>query len=348
MMQHIPANYIAPTPVRRKATMLIPSGLKPFFKADDWNLLQEYLQLDKKVDIWSCTEPEWLKYLARLDSEILFTGWESRQLPANLRQINPGIRYICHLTGEIKYFLPREIIESGILVTNWGGAISPQVAEAALMLILACLRNLYHYQEILHNQNGWNLDKPARNTLFGKKVGIHGFGQVARSLCRLIQPWECSLFAYSDGVPVALLEDYGVTPAENLDDLFENCQIVVELESLRQDSMRSVKEHHLRSLGKDGVFVNVGRGAVVDEEGLVKVAKEGNLRIGLDVFWKEPLPRDYPLRGLKNVILLPHVAGPTPDYLWKCGGFALENIQRYISGNPPEALIDLKRYDTIT
>jgi phosphoglycerate dehydrogenase-like enzyme len=127
--------------------------------------------------------------------------------------------------------------------------------------------------------------------------------------------------------------------------LFATSEIVVELAAATPETYNLVKEAHLRLIPEGGVFVNVGRGCVVDEAGLLRVAREGNLQIALDVFETEPLPVDSPFRGLPNVTLLPHLGGPTRDRRRDAGALALKNLRAYLRGEPQEAVVTLEVYD---
>jgi phosphoglycerate dehydrogenase-like enzyme len=80
----------------------------------------------------------------------------------------------------------------------------------------------------------------------------------------------------------------------------------------------------------------------------VRVAKEGWLQFGLDVFSVEPLPADHPLRGLQNVSLTPHLAGPTNDRRRDAGAWALRNLRAYAAGEPLVAQITTEDYDMRT
>jgi len=113
------------------------------------------------------------------------------------------------------------------------------------------------------------------------------------------------------GVPKELIRSHGAEPVESLDQLFDSQpEILVELEALTPQSVGFVKESHLRALRPDSLFVNSGRGAVVDEAVLERIAVEGRLRLALDVFAVEPPPRTSPLRSPSRVTLMPHVSGP--------------------------------------
>ena len=131
----------------------------------------------------------------------------------------------------------------------------------------------------------------------------------------------------------------------SLEELFAESDVVVELAAATPENYHVVTENHLRMIPEGGVFVNVGRGCVVDKDGLLRVAREGRLQIALDVFEQEPLPADSPLRGLPNVTLLPHLGGPTRDRRRDAGALALKNLRAFLSGEPLDAVVTLEVYD---
>ena len=104
-------------------------------------------------------------------------------------------------------------------------------------------------------------------------------------------------------------------------------------------------ERLLRLMPPGAAFVNVGRGKVVDEDALLRVAREGRIQVGLDVFATEPLPADSGFRGLPNAVLLPHIAGPTLERRRDAGTHALENLRAYAEGRPLKAVITPEVYD---
>ena len=127
--------------------------------------------------------------------------------------------------------------------------------------------------------------------------------------------------------------------------MFAENEIVVELAPLIPATTGLVTEKILRLIRPGGVFVNVGRGAVVDEAALLKVAREKSIAIGLDVYADEPLPADSGFRALPHVNLTPHIAGPTIDRYPDAGVFALKNLRAYAEDRPLEAVITPEVYD---
>ena len=291
---------------------------------------------------------DWQKVLADTKAGILFTSWTTPFLPEGLPLEELSLKYVCHLPGSVRNRVPKKLIEQGLLVTNWGNSVSRTIAECGLMLILASLRKLPEFNDSMHREKAWNHTREDQFSLFERRVGLHGFGRISQDLAELLKPFTNKVKAYSPSVPDELLEKHGVKRANDLDSLFADSDIVVELAAMTERNRNIVKEKHLRMLPKNGVFVNIGRAGVVEEEALLKVAQEGHLRIGLDVYHKEPLPEDSPLRGLANVILLPHLAGPTIDRMQDSCLLAAENVERYCRGEDLEAQITAEQYDSMT
>jgi phosphoglycerate dehydrogenase-like enzyme len=277
--------------------------------------------------------------------EVILACWQTPGLPAVLP---PRLRYVCYLTGGVKKLVTRALLERGLLLTNWGGSISRTVAECALFHTLACLRLAPRWTLMIHRDGGWRDGWEQAGSLFERKVGIHGFGPVARAFLKLIAPFGCAVSVFAPDVDDAVAKAHGVTRAASLDALFADNDVIVELAPLIPATIGSVTERHLRLIRPGGVFVNVGRGAVVDEAALLRIAKEGKIQVGLDVFVDEPLPVDSGFRGLANVSMTPHIAGPTLDRYKDAGAFALRNLRAYVAGQPLEAVITPAIYDAST
>ena len=299
----------------------------------------------EQVDTGKLDAAEFHRALAAANPEVLVTCWKTPPLPAALP---PALRYVCHLSGSIKVYVTRAHIESGLLVTNWGGSISRVVAEWGLFHILASLRHGTYWALQMHQQAGWKNGDTATASLFGRRVGLHGFGPVARELITLLRPFGCVISAFAPDVDAAAEARHQVRRAASLEALFADNDVIVELAPLIPETRGIVTEKLLRLIRPGGVFVNVGRGAVVDEAALLRVAREGRIGVGLDVFSVEPLPADSGFRGLPNVTLTPHLAGPTTDRRRDAGEFAVQNIRAYAEGRPLQAVFTPKVYDTTT
>jgi phosphoglycerate dehydrogenase-like enzyme len=322
-----------------------PQEINEFLPAPLWSDLRSLSGRFTHLDPTALDEAAFHRYLAASNPEVLMTCWKTPPLPAKLPS---NLRYVCHLAGSIKKLVTREQIADGLIVTNWGGSISRIVAEWALFHILSCLRRATHWTLAMHCQGGWKSGGSETASLYGRRVGLHGFGLVSRELVRLLQPFGCTISVCAPDVDAATEARFGIKGAPTLEELFAGNDIIVELAPLIPATTGIVTEKILRLIPPGGVFVNVGRGAVVDEDGLLRVAQEGRLNLGLDVFTVEPLPADSQFRGLPNVTLTPHLAGPTTDRRRDAGDFALSNLRAYVEDRPMQAVIDTRVYDTST
>jgi len=294
-------------------------------------------------------EGAWEKWLEANRPEILISSWMTPRLPEDLRERVPELGYVCHLTGSVKGLVPDSLIEEGLQVTNWGNSISRTVAECGLMLAIGTLRRASRWTVEMHFHNGWKERKTEQfGSLFERRVGLHGFGAISRELCQLLAPFKVSLATYSPSVPDALLEEYGVKRAPDLETLFSENDVIFELAALTPKNVGIVTEELLRSIPHGGVFVNIGRGAVVDEAALARVARDGHIQVGLDVYTTEPLPEDSPLRGMTQVLMLPHLGGPTVDRRRDATRLGIDNIRRYLAGEELESRITVDVYKRST
>ncbi len=324
---------------------LTPQEVVDFLPEPHWaqikGLADDFLLLDPV----SMGEGAFRERLATVDPDVLLAGWKT---PA-LTPVSPArLRYLCYIAGSVRRLVDRVQIENGLLVTNWGGSVSRVVAECALMLTLACLRRAGYWIPAMRANGAWKDGRTETASLFGRKVGIHGFGLIARELTHLLRPFGVEMEVCAPETDPALYGAYGARPTASLERLFAGNDVVIELAPLNPGTVGIVTERLLRLIPAGGVFVNVGRGAVVDEAALLRVAREGRILVGLDVFATEPLPADSGLRTLPNVTLLPHLGGPTTDRCRDAGAFACRNLRAYAEGQALDSVISPEIFDVST
>jgi len=297
------------------------------------------------IDPTGLTPADFARELAATNPEVLLNGWSSPSLPATLPS---RLHYMCYLTGSVRRLITREQIERGLTVTNWGGAISRIVAECALFHTLACLRQSTHWTLTLQREGGWRDGWENTGSLFPRRVGLHGFGGVAREFVKLLAPFGCPLSVYAPDFDEASAKRHSATRAASLEALFADNDVILEFAPLNPATTGIVTEKLLRLIRPGGVFINTSRAAIVDEAALLRVAREGKIFVGLDVFVEEPLPVDSGFRTLRNVSLSPHIAGPTLDRYPDATAYALRNLRAYTAGQPLEAIVTPAVYDQST
>lgn len=343
-----PSKFPASVPTRRLACAISPEEKKLF------------LGPAAGVSGWPDIATVWLEHSGHglsvqqwmdLNPAILLTGWSTVPLPAEwLDDRTCALRYVCHLTGSVRRLLPRTFIAQGGVVTNWGDIPSTAVAEHALLLALAALRNLGGWTDAAPHprDTARRIERLKTRSLVGRNVGIHGFGRIARALVSLLRPFGVSITAFSAGVPAGMLQAAGVASCASLGELFARSEVLFECEALTPATAGSVSAGVLARLPDAAVFVNVARGGLVDEAALLAETGTGRVRVALDVVTSEPLAPEGPFATVTGAVLSPHIGGPTFDQYPQCGGLALRNIARFVKGEPLEAVVTPADYDRAT
>lgn len=324
---------------------LTPIELREFLPAPLDTELSQFSNVLLALDPEPLDPAAWASRLDGINPEVLLACWRTPPLPAVLP---PALRYVCYLAGSIKHLVTRDHLAAGLLVTNWGNSISRTVAEGALLHILSGLRGSTRWTIEMHLNGAWKQRTSTTASLFGRRVGIRGFGRVAHELIALLQPFGCDIGVLAPDITPAAAASLGIRRVDSLDALMADHEVVVELAPLIAGTRRSIRREHLALLRPGSVFVNVGRGATVDEEALLETARAGQIFVGLDVFSEEPLPASSGFRGLLNVSLSPHLAGPTTDRRIDAGRHALANLAAYTTGAPLQGQITAEAYDQST
>jgi phosphoglycerate dehydrogenase-like enzyme len=231
--------------------------------------------------------------------------------------------------------------ELGIPIANNGGANSIDVAEHAVMLMLACYRRLCEMDANVRT-GGWRAIDSGIQTfaLHGKTVGIVGLGNIGRRVAQLLRPFGVEL-VYADAfeAPAEVERELGVQRLP-LDEMLRAADIVTLHVPLNDATRSLIGARELGIMKPSAVLINTCRGPVVDEHALAQALQTGVIAgAGLDVLDAEPPDDDNPLLGLANVILTPHTAGVTHDTWERRGRFIFENLQRVWEGEPALAVI---------
>jgi phosphoglycerate dehydrogenase-like enzyme len=284
--------------------------------------------------------------IAEVQPEVIVTGWGTATLTLDAYRSAPPLQYLCHCAGTVRRLIDRDVLAAGLLVSNWGAIPARTVAEASLMMTLASLRKVSGYVRTLDG-GGWRSDFTGA-TLFGKTVGLHGLGVIAQEFVRLLGPFDCPVSAFSPHCPDEVFERLGVQRETDLRALYAGNDVVSIHASNTPENHHVVNAEVLASMKQGAVLVNTARGAIIDEAALADELSRGRVWAALDVYEEEPLPEDSPLRGMTNVLLMPHQGGPTNDERPRMGRHALANLKRYVNGEEVQDVVSLRKYDLIT
>src|SRR5713226_7190825 len=198
----------------------------------------------------------------------------------------------------------------GIPVTNVPDTFIEEVADHAMMLILATFRRLLTMDKYVR-EGKWRDGRPLLSRyprLMGQTLGFVSFGHVARAVAVRARAFGVHMLAYDPYVEELVVSQYGAEPV-GLTELLQRSDIVSNHLPATPDAYHLLTEHHFRLMKPEALFISTGRGPTVDEPALIKALSEGWIAgAGLDVLEKEPPDPDNPLLAMDNVILTPHVA----------------------------------------
>ena len=185
----------------------------------------------------------------------------------------------------------------GIPVTNIPDTFIEEVADHAMMLLLAGFRRLVEQDKMVRTGR-WSEGRPALlkiPRLMGQTLGFISFGRVARAVAKRAAPFGLRMMAYDPFIQETLMYDHGVIPS-TLYEVLSQSDFVSMHAPARPEVHHMLAEKHFRQMKKTAVFINTGRGATVDEEALIKALQEGWIaHAALDVLEKEPPSHNNPM-----------------------------------------------------
>jgi phosphoglycerate dehydrogenase-like enzyme len=223
------------------------------------------------------------------------------------------------------------------------------VAEMALALALTLVRRIPEYaSEMREGVVRTNAEVSRGETLFGRKVGLVGFGRIGRAFARLIAPFQVHLIVTDPYADPDMIAEYSGRLAE-LDDLVRSCSVIVLAAALTPETRNLFDKRRLSEMADESYLINVARGGLVDTEALLVELRTGRLRAALDVTDPvEPLPIDHELRKLTNVILTPHIAAGGIEMRREIGAIAVEEVVRFAEGRAPINRVSREMLATMT
>ncbi|MES2460048.1 MAG: hydroxyacid dehydrogenase [Armatimonadota bacterium] len=280
--------------------------------------------------------------LGRADA--MLTGWGSRSLThddwaaASAGRSMERPLLVAHAAGSIRHLVPRELLSKGVRLTQSASGMAPSVAQFAVGLMILGLRQTMGRTAALRAGQRTNETEPYRD-LRGLTVGLWGLSQVGRRVPPLLAPFGCRVIAYD---PYWSTEDaaaLGVELVDDLDELVRHSD-VLSLHAPVTDATRRQLDARRTALLQPG-------SVVVDQEALFARAQAGEIQLYTDVTEPEPLPTDHLAWQCPGIFITPHIAGPTSQALRQIGTHAIDEIERFLKGEPLKSEITPDRYDIL-
>ena len=233
--------------------------------------------------------------------------------------------------------ISEQIVARAIAVTNLRGQFAHPVAETALAGILGLSRGIDQLVRANAERRWVSLDvRPTTVLLHGKDVIILGSGSIGTQLRRLLEAFDCRVRSFARSSPSAELH-----MLEELDAALPEADIVACCLPSTPDTRLIFDRKRISRLAATAIFVNIGRGSVVDEVALASALVDGSLGGAvLDVTNEEPIGSASPLWALPRTVLTQHTGGGYRDELVDKARRFLENLDRWRAGEPLHNLVN--------
>lgn len=220
--------------------------------------------------------------------------------------------------------------ERGIVVTNTPGVLDDDVADLTIALLLATVRHLPQAERYLRAGKWLTAGFPLTATLRDRTIGIIGMGRIGKAIARRLVGFGRPIAYHSRRqAPDVPYRYYG-----DLLEMAREVDVLIAIVPGGAETRHMINEEVLAALGPTGIFINVARGSVVDEEALIRALANGTIAAaGLDVYENEPRVPDA-LIAMENVVLLPHVASATHLTRRAMGQLVVDNLVAWAEGRP--------------
>lgn len=266
----------------------------------------------------------------------------------------PNLKWLQMNSAAVNQLAGLPILQSDVVVTNVSGAYTTAVAECAMAMLLGMARRL-PLGFALQGRREWDSYVMQGYDLYGKTLGIVGYGSIGRHIGRLAHGFGMKILACKrqpeerrdtgfalpgtgdaeGGLPEAW---YGVDEIEKMCALSD---ILVITLPLTDHTRNIIGRAELAALPAGAFVINVGRGGVLNEAALLELLKSGHIAAAaLDVFENEPLPADSPMWDAPNLMVLPHIASWTVSQPERAAAIFIENVKRYVTGEPLLNVVD--------
>lgn len=225
--------------------------------------------------------------------------------------------------------------QRGIWVANVPDYCIPEVADHALAMLLGLARRIAPLDAGVRRGefNAVQMARPLYR-IEGKTLGLIGMGRIGREVAKRAKGFGLNVLVFDKYLSPEQAQVAGATLA-SFDDVMRNADFISIHTPLTSETRHMLNAEAIRKMKRSAYLINVARGAIIDTVALAEALMDGAIAgAAIDVFEKEPLPADHPLRSAPNTILHPHAAWYSEESLTQLQASAGEEVARVLRGEP--------------
>ncbi len=277
------------------------------------------------------------------EAEVIFNWSGGLPLFREVFLMCPKLRWVHSRSAGLERSLFPELVAKDIRLTNGSGVFSPSLGEFTLAAILYFAKD---FRRMIRNQMAGAWSQFDVEMVSGKTVGIAGYGDIGRAIAARCRAMGMEILAVKRNLPDDAKSDPLVDryfARERLSEMLALCDYVAVAAPLTPETRGMLGKAEFAAMKKSAVVINVGRGPVIDEKAMIAALAEGRIKgAALDVFDEEPLPTGHPFYRMENVLLSPHCADHTAEWLDDAMRFFITQFERYRRGEPLLNVVDKK------
>ncbi|WP_141433372.1 phosphoglycerate dehydrogenase [Bacillus sp. 03113] len=305
------------------ADAISEEGLQPLLELKEANIIQ------KKV-----TDPE--VNLSEIDALLVRSA---TKVTEELMEQMPNLKIVARAGVGVDNIEISAATKRGIIVVNAPNGNTISTAEHTFAMMASLMRNIPQAHQTVKNLE-WKRNTFVGNELFGKTLGIIGFGRIGSELAKRAKVFGMGVRVFDPFLTNERAIQIGVQPS-SLDELLANADIITVHTPLTAETKGLINEETLKKTKKGVYFLNCARGGIIDEEALAIFLENGHVAgAALDVFEVEP-PTDNPLLKFDNVIVTPHLGASTKEAQLNVATQVAEEVKLFLEGKPVSNSINL-------
>ncbi|XP_038902451.1 glyoxylate/hydroxypyruvate reductase HPR3-like [Benincasa hispida] len=262
---------------------------------------------------------------------LLIRGGGTAQLTTAILDCLPSLKLVVTSSVGVDHLYLPELHRRGVAIAHARNVFSEDAADMAVGLLIDVLRKVSAGDRFVR-QGLW-LTKghfPSGLKLSGKRIGIVGLGKIGSEVAKRLEGFGCKI-SYNSRIKKSKAP---YSYYSNVYELAANCEVLIICCALTEETYHIINKEVMVALGKDGVIVNIGRGAIIDEKEMIRRLIQGEIGgAGLDVFENEPVIAEEFL-NLDNVVLSPHAAAMTYESSMEVCRLVVDNLEAFFSNKP--------------
>lgn len=296
--------------------------------------------LPSAVEVFVAPEPDPL--LSKVgEADVILNGSHHGATLAALWPHAKKLHWVHSLSAGVENIVFPELRESAIPLTNSRGVYKRSLGEFALLGMLYFAKDVRRMER---QQSAANWEPYDIDEIRGATCVVLSYGEIGREVAWRAKAMGMTVIATRRN-PGSGKDDIAteIVSPDRTAEAMGRADYVVCCSPLTPETRKMLGDREFRVMKPTGVFINIGRGAVVDEAALIAVLRERRIRgAALDVFETEPLPKDSEFWKLDNVLLSPHCADHTATWQHEGVRFFVENFERFVKGEPLQNIVDKK------